>query len=485
MNRESGPSFSLGVSQLECFKESQEVVNFVPGDFNYKIDDFHENRSKHRNNPQSMKKLRQSFAKKDKKKEVVLRKEDTTVLKVKPLSREEELLKKFVEMSFLRVVALSCVIKEISSHPLRYIEQPNQEEIHIFVKGRILRFFINEFALITGLNCFGNVDDFKYEDSSPSRLMKMYFPQSTNGVDKEALVECFLKGSFENKEESLQMAILYSIHTFIYSQLNASPVLMASLRQEFSMEKQLYRLGGIPQIDQKFKDLERLMNARFTEVLNSLEQKNETVKQDAGIEKQSDIAVEEIQPLGSIIPGREHDLTLTIYKSPPTTLAESSSKEKKKLASKEQKKFSFESYHIAGDSPTIEMEIFEEWIHDGFYKQHAKKYTTTDYFFKVYIDKAYVNYYNSNVAKDLATQDAFARTDEVADMKKSLINTIKGLSTCAGQPWHIVNERKSKRDPFLVEYVSEIAQQDSESLDCGVFVVVYAEYLSEELGILC
>ncbi|KAF3645111.1 hypothetical protein FXO38_19823 [Capsicum annuum] len=293
------------------------------------------------------------------------------------------------------------------------------------------------------------------------------------------------------------------------------------------------------------------MNARFTEVLNSLEQKNETVKQktivkqsrqecdpsdavvdnagptstdsvvketdksDVGIEKQSDIAVEEIQPLESIIPGREHDLALMIYKPPPTTPAEygisdnailsafsmpqknvlanknapapcsrkpsniyhspflthfgSSSKGKKKLTSNERKFFSFEGYHITGDSPTVEMEIFKEWIHDGLYKQHTEKkddddhykhldvmyylrkkykntnfsisrYTTTDYFFKVYINKAYANYYNSDVAKDLATQDTSARTDEVADMEKSLINTIKGLSTCADQPWHIVNE---------------------------------------------
>ncbi|PHU29501.1 hypothetical protein BC332_01594 [Capsicum chinense] len=153
------------------------------------------------------------------------------------------------------------------------IEQPNQEEIYVFVKGQILRFSINEFSLITVLNCFGNVDDFKYEDSSPSWLMKRYFPQSTNGVDKEALVERSLKENFENKKGALQMAILYFIHTFIYSQLNVSPVLfsdfkmvedekyqlftwgkvsfsrlMVSLRQEFSMEKQLYRLGGIPQV---------------------------------------------------------------------------------------------------------------------------------------------------------------------------------------------------------------------------------------------
>ncbi|PHU25787.1 hypothetical protein BC332_04119 [Capsicum chinense] len=50
--------------------------------------------------------------------------------------------------------------------------------------------------------------------------------------------------------------------------------------------------------------------------------KGEQHEKEVGIDKQSDIVVEEIQPLESIILGREHDLTLTIYKPPPTTIAE-------------------------------------------------------------------------------------------------------------------------------------------------------------------
>ncbi|KAF3677099.1 hypothetical protein T459_17057 [Capsicum annuum] len=42
---------------------------------------------------------------------------------------------------------------------------------------------------------------------------------------------------------------------------------------------------------------------------------------------------------------------------------------------------------------------------------------------------------------------------------------------------------KTGRDPFQVKYVSEIAQQESGSLDCGVFVAVYTEYLIERLDI--
>ncbi|PHT48110.1 hypothetical protein CQW23_12318 [Capsicum baccatum] len=183
-------------------------------------------------------------------------------------------------------------------------------------------------------------------------------------------------------------------------------------------------------------------------------------EKDVGIEKQSEIIVEEMQPLESIIPSREHDLTLMIYKPPPKTLVEyeisdttilstfstpkknvsndknapvprstkplniyrspcfthfgSSSKGKKKFDYKEQKKFSFKGYHITGDSPVVKMEIFEESINDGLYKKHTKK--------------------------DLATLDTSARTDETADIEMSLINTIKGLSTHTGQPWHMVNE---------------------------------------------
>ncbi|PHT36235.1 hypothetical protein CQW23_23935 [Capsicum baccatum] len=164
-------------------------------------------------------------------------------------------------------------------------------------------------------------------------------------------------------------------------------------------------------IDQKFKDLERVMNDKFSKVLKLLQQKNETVEKknilkqswqegdpsddvvdvpepttnslvketdklvkmeedkanqapspfnngeqhekDDGIEKLSDIVVEEMQPLDSIILGEEHDMTLIIYKPPPASADE---------------------------------------------------------------------------------------TDEIADMEMSLINTIKELSTRLGQPWHLVNE---------------------------------------------
>ncbi|PHT89582.1 hypothetical protein T459_04695 [Capsicum annuum] len=249
--------------------------------------------------------------------------------------------------------------------------------------------------------------------------------------------------------------------------------------------------------------------------------KGEQHEKDVGIEKQSDIAVEEIQPLESIIPGREHDLALMIYKPPPTTPAEyeisdtailsaffmpqknmsanknapapcsrkptkiyrspflthfgSSSKGKKKLASNERKKFSFEGYHITGDSPTVEMETFEEWIHDGLYKQHTKKKDDDDH-------------YRVNCSTlEFRQLDFIVAFSKFKNWFYLMYQQNKGWNDEVPTDWTALKsyEEKFERNPFQVEYLSEIAQQDSGSLDCGVFVAVYTEYLSEGLGIPC
>ncbi|PHT90537.1 hypothetical protein T459_05650 [Capsicum annuum] len=273
-------------------------------------------------------------------------------------------------------------------------------------------------------------------------------------------------------------------------------------------------------IDQKFKDLERLMNARFTEVLNLLEQKNETMKQKK-IAKQSpkeathsdDVADFEchtnpVSPHSvskkteEMESRQECDPSDAVVDNEGPTSTNNVVKETNKPVEMEDDKANQAPLFLKkGEQHEKHLDVTMYCLRKNYKNTNfpISRYTTTDCFFKVYIDKAYVNYYNSDVAKDLATQDTSVRTDEVDDMERSLINTIKGLSTCAGQPWHMVNEHKvptdwtalksykgkSERDPFQVEYVYKIAQQDSGSLYCGVFVAVYAEYLSKGLGIPC
>ncbi|KAF3618671.1 hypothetical protein FXO37_34077 [Capsicum annuum] len=58
---DSCPNFSLGLSQLDI------PVGFVPGTFHFEESDFAENRSKHRNDPTTMKKLKEATTSKSEK----------------------------------------------------------------------------------------------------------------------------------------------------------------------------------------------------------------------------------------------------------------------------------------------------------------------------------------------------------------------------------------------------------------------------------
>ncbi|XP_055822224.1 uncharacterized protein LOC129890762 [Solanum dulcamara] len=115
------------------------------------------------------------------------------------------------------------------------------------------------------------MNDFKYSDDQASRLLSLYFPGAKNGVNKARFVERFLVGGWKTNEDAVQMAILYFIHTFVFSQLGDAPIsvddfkmvedgsyeqypwgklayskLIKGMRQEFSNAKQMYRLGGMP-----------------------------------------------------------------------------------------------------------------------------------------------------------------------------------------------------------------------------------------------
>ncbi|XP_049414762.1 uncharacterized protein LOC125877540 [Solanum stenotomum] len=152
------------------------------------------------------------------------------------------------------------------------IDNPN--ELHVrHVNGNILRFGIKEFAMITGLKCIGDPNDFQYPNTSKSSLIQKYFPNlvKSNSVSKARLVNRFLQGNWDNDQDVFHMGILYFLNTFVLSQLPESPIhvndfllvedgtyehfpwgqrafsrLMMSWRKERTKVKQLYRLSGMP-----------------------------------------------------------------------------------------------------------------------------------------------------------------------------------------------------------------------------------------------
>ncbi|KAH0722903.1 hypothetical protein KY290_005568 [Solanum tuberosum] len=423
------------------------------------------------------------------------------------------------------------------------LEQDNIDELHIrHASGNILHFTIKEFAIITGLKCTGNVNEFKYPDSTHSRLIQRYFPDSQNVVNKGRLVQRFRMGQWENSQDALEMAILYFIHTFVFSQLGDA---------------------NIPIHDLRSRNL---------------------VPMDTNI---NEIVVHEV----SKTPIQRLRLPSKIFQSPYVTIFGSSDKGKEKVDSKLhiRPNHPFQDCGIIFQPPSTLLDQYHQWLSKGLLKTHDKKkpkedkykcnsacfgfeqmdfvvafpinknwfyamsqpkkcwtdehidvvfyylrkksklrsldqyrYTTVNCLFKTYINNTHERYHCSLADDNLSTQEHMARGSVVSGFERSMMNIINGFEIPAGLPWHSCDDvyipvncdgqfhwdsgffdhsertdwssldaYKDKetgsllepKHPFLVEYVQDIIQQGSDTLDCGLFVAAFAEFLSDEIPI--
>ncbi|WMV30461.1 hypothetical protein MTR67_023846 [Solanum verrucosum] len=152
------------------------------------------------------------------------------------------------------------------------LQQDNTNVLHIrHANMSVLQFSIKDFSIITGLKCKSNVKDLTYSEFTSSQLLQMYFPDATINLIKSRLVQRFLMGNYETTQDAVQIAIIYFVHTFILCQLGETSIpideflmvedgryqlypwgqitftkLMKSLKQDFNLDKQMYRLSGMP-----------------------------------------------------------------------------------------------------------------------------------------------------------------------------------------------------------------------------------------------
>ena len=80
-------------------------------------------------------------------------------------------------------------------HVFREIEGSLKDEILIHVNGTTLRFTIRDFALITGLKCSDNENDFVFNTDEPNRIINQYF-EVGKPVTKSQLIDKFDKKNF-------------------------------------------------------------------------------------------------------------------------------------------------------------------------------------------------------------------------------------------------------------------------------------------------
>ncbi|PHT39940.1 hypothetical protein CQW23_18794 [Capsicum baccatum] len=90
--------------------------------------------------------------------------------------------------------------------------------IVIRAKGTNLHFSPREFAVVTGLNCISNKDDFVFDEDLPNRLIEDYFG-GAKYIQKRELFAVFSEKLWgkDNDEDAVKFANLYFIHAFLLS----------------------------------------------------------------------------------------------------------------------------------------------------------------------------------------------------------------------------------------------------------------------------
>ncbi|XP_060192551.1 uncharacterized protein LOC132622050 [Lycium barbarum] len=144
------------------------------------------------------------------------------------------------------------------------------------INGKVLRFGLREFALITGLDCVSDENDFVYDNSKLNRLMVEYFGRNQENqlpVKRHELIECFNKTVWDDKgDDAVKMTILYFINTWVHcGEPNSTNIprihfdvvedgryneypwgkdsfreLVVSIGQKYAGFKKYYRIHGLP-----------------------------------------------------------------------------------------------------------------------------------------------------------------------------------------------------------------------------------------------
>ncbi|KAK4371910.1 hypothetical protein RND71_007294 [Anisodus tanguticus] len=140
------------------------------------------------------------------------------VVKMLKSELDDRQLQIFRETPFGHFLDLPHVVVQnqlIHSLLLRQVVPEREDEMWFKVNGTKLRFGLAELGIITGLRCCGDADK-GYESSGTNRLMDMYF-SGLEKVPKQSLVDCFLQKRWRSDEDAVKIAVLYFIHTFLFS----------------------------------------------------------------------------------------------------------------------------------------------------------------------------------------------------------------------------------------------------------------------------
>ncbi|PHT99683.1 hypothetical protein BC332_29471 [Capsicum chinense] len=188
-----------------------------------------------------------------------------------------------------------------------------------------------------------------------------------------------------------------------------------------------------------------------------------------------DAQVRELQASKEKAPAKRERKKSRVLRSPYISKYGSGSKDAVDIYKEEKLKYAFDGYNINQYLPNELMIDYSQWIAVGLLKTHSAKKETD-------------NHYRVN-----ASGLGFRQLDFVVayPQSKNWFYLMSERKTCWNdEPSLEAYKRKITQQtglvneiPFDVDYMQNIPQQASDSLDCGVFVCVYAKILSEGLQV--
>ncbi|XP_050234496.1 uncharacterized protein LOC126682780 [Mercurialis annua] len=129
-----------------------------------------------------------------------------------------ETLAKFSSTCFGKFIEMQDVkfqYQLIHALLLREVKQPVFYELWLKVSGKLLKFSIDEFSLITGLKCCGNADKKPFLNSDSDFKANCF--GNVEKVTKKWVEDCFLQKRWSNEDEALKLALLYFVEIFLYN----------------------------------------------------------------------------------------------------------------------------------------------------------------------------------------------------------------------------------------------------------------------------
>ncbi|KAG5627949.1 hypothetical protein H5410_013167 [Solanum commersonii] len=154
------------------------------------------------------------------------------------------------------------------------LQNSSSDTLLIRINGTTLRFSIREFAIISGLNCVADPDDFSFNKKKPNRIIEQFFGGKKNVIKKAELIRKFDKKVWGdgNDDDAVKFAILYFINTFIFSKektsssiprshfdlvesgrysdypwgIKAFAALLKTVSKKMDAHKKYYRIAGMP-----------------------------------------------------------------------------------------------------------------------------------------------------------------------------------------------------------------------------------------------